>query len=77
MSTAVVITKDVFHQYYVNVVFNACRKVKHSQIVSGVKGLNFWLSTFSWDFINYMIPSLLVICLFAIADVKNLAGKFA
>ena len=52
-----------------------CRKVKHSQIVSGVKWYNFWLSTFSWDFINFMIPSLAIAILFAAADIKQFAGN--
>lgn len=50
------------------------RRIKHSQIVSGVKWYNFWLSTFTWDFINFLIPALLTVCMYAIADVKNLAG---
>ncbi|XP_067927873.1 phospholipid-transporting ATPase ABCA3-like [Watersipora subatra] len=47
------------------------RKIKHSQIVSGVKWYNFWLSTFTWDLINYLIPALAVVTLFAIARVEN------
>ena len=41
-------------------------KAKHIQFVSGVNVINYWLSTFTWDFINYMIPSLLLLPLFAI-----------
>ena len=52
-----------------------CRKAKHCQIVSGVRWYNFWLSTFTWDFINYFIPAVFCICVFAIADVKNLSGE--
>ncbi|XP_067952133.1 phospholipid-transporting ATPase ABCA3-like [Watersipora subatra] len=49
------------------------RKIKHSQIVSGVKWYNFWLSTFTWDLINYLIPALLTVCLYGAASVKNLS----
>jgi len=55
--------------------FQYFRKVKHSQMVSGVKWYNFWLSTFTWDFINFMIPCLIVVIMFAIADIKNYTGK--
>ncbi|XP_074649372.1 phospholipid-transporting ATPase ABCA3-like isoform X2 [Tubulanus polymorphus] len=45
-------------------------KVKHSQFVSGVNTFMFWLSTFSWDIINYIIPCLLLLVTFAAFDVK-------
>ena len=41
-------------------------KAKHIQFVSGVNVFNFWMSTFTWDFINFMIPSLLLLPVFAI-----------
>ncbi|XP_041362406.1 phospholipid-transporting ATPase ABCA3-like [Gigantopelta aegis] len=40
-------------------------KAKHIQFVSGVRAVNFWLSTFCWDFINYIIPAVLLIVCFA------------
>ena len=52
-----------------------CRRIKHSQIVSGVKWYNFWLSTFTWDFVNFLIPALLTVCMFAWGGVENLSGK--
>ena len=39
-------------------------KAKHSQFVTGVHTVNFWVSTFAWDFINYLIPSLLMLFVF-------------
>ncbi|CAG5125756.1 unnamed protein product [Candidula unifasciata] len=39
---------------------------KHMQVVSGVGPITYWLPTFLWDFINYIIPSLLLIVVFAI-----------
>jgi ATP-binding cassette subfamily A (ABC1) protein 3 len=39
---------------------------KHLQFVAGVHVANFWTSTFLWDFINFMIPSLLLLAVFAI-----------
>ncbi|XP_071081916.1 phospholipid-transporting ATPase ABCA3-like [Haliotis cracherodii] len=38
---------------------------KHLQIVSGVGPFVFWLSNFVWDYINYLIPSLLLLVVFA------------
>lgn len=35
------------------------------QVVSGVGPMTFWLPTFLWDFINYIIPSLLLVIAFA------------
>jgi len=34
---------------------------KHSQLVSGVRLHNFWLATFIWDFVNYLVPCILII----------------
>ncbi|XP_071081913.1 phospholipid-transporting ATPase ABCA3-like [Haliotis cracherodii] len=38
---------------------------KHLQTVSGVGPFVFWLSNFVWDYINYLIPSLLLLIVFA------------
>ena len=43
---------------------------KHLQFVSGVHIANFWSSTFIWDFINYMVPCLLLIAIFAIFQLE-------
>ena len=40
-------------------------KAKHIQFVSGVRVVNFWLSTFCWDMINYIIPAIVLIICFA------------
>ena len=45
-------------------------KAKHSQFVSGVHVFNFWMSTFIWDIINYLIPSLAVICVLAAFNIE-------
>ncbi|XP_050415060.2 phospholipid-transporting ATPase ABCA3 [Patella vulgata] len=38
---------------------------KHLQKVSGVGPVVYWLANITWDFINYMMPSLLIIIAFA------------
>ncbi|GFS09294.1 ATP-binding cassette transporter sub-family A [Elysia marginata] len=38
---------------------------KHLQVVSGVGPVTYWVPSFLWDFINYIIPSLLVLIVFA------------
>src|SRR6218665_501086 len=34
---------------------------KHIQFISGVHAFNFWLSAFTWDAINYLLPAALII----------------
>ncbi|XP_072041416.1 phospholipid-transporting ATPase ABCA3-like [Amphiura filiformis] len=46
-------------------------KAKHLQFVSGVQLSNFWLSTYLWDIINFMIPSLLICLMFWAAGVDS------
>ncbi len=43
-------------------------KAKHIQFVSGVHVGTYWMSTYLWDFINYLIPATLQLALFAILD---------
>uniref|UniRef100_A0A4W3HEK2 ATP binding cassette subfamily A member 3 n=1 Tax=Callorhinchus milii TaxID=7868 RepID=A0A4W3HEK2_CALMI len=51
-------------------------KAKHVQFVSGVNTANFWLSAFLWDFINFLIPSVLILLVFQAFNVKAFAtGK--
>ncbi|RUS82911.1 hypothetical protein EGW08_009334 [Elysia chlorotica] len=52
---------------------------KHLQVVSGVGPVTYWLPTFMWDFINYIIPSLLLIIVFAASSVSAYVdeGRFA
>ncbi|XP_067683952.1 phospholipid-transporting ATPase ABCA3-like [Haliotis asinina] len=38
---------------------------KHLQCVSGVGPFVFWLANLTWDYINYLIPSLLLLIVFA------------
>ncbi|XP_060066261.1 phospholipid-transporting ATPase ABCA3-like [Ylistrum balloti] len=38
---------------------------KHLQKVSGVGSFTYWLSNYCWDIINYMIPVLLILVVFA------------
>lgn len=38
---------------------------KHLQVVSGIGPYSYWLSTFIWDLINYTIPVLILLIVFA------------
>ena len=49
-------------------------KAKHVQFVSGVHSLNFWLSTFLWDLINYTVPCVLIVVAFAAFNVDAYVG---
>lgn len=45
-------------------------KAKHIQFVSGVHSINFWMSTFVWDLINFMIPCTCLVITFWAFDIK-------
>ncbi len=38
---------------------------KHLQFVSGVHAVNYWASTFAWDFVNFLIPAIFIVIIFA------------
>ncbi|RNA25639.1 ATP-binding cassette sub-family A member 3-like [Brachionus plicatilis] len=48
---------------------------KHLQFLSGCCPFMFWLSTFIWDFLNYIIPVFFVVLLFMIFNVIQIAGE--
>jgi ATP-binding cassette subfamily A (ABC1) protein 3 len=50
-------------------------KVKHLQIISGVTTMSYWVSTWLWDFISFMIPCALAMIIFAIYDLGTLIGS--
>ncbi len=54
-------------------------KAKHCQIVSGVKWSTFWFATFTWDLVNYLLPCVLLIVVFAAFGVDAYVddGRFA
>ena len=47
-------------------------QAKHLQFVSGVDAVSFWLATYSWDFINYLLPMFGIIIMFAAFQVDSL-----
>ncbi|CAF0820413.1 unnamed protein product, partial [Didymodactylos carnosus] len=46
-------------------------KAKHLQFLSGANALNFWISTFIWDAVYYLMPT---ICIFLVWLIFYLAG---
>lgn len=52
-------------------------KAKHIQFVSGVNPVNFWLSTFCWDMINYIIPCFFLMMTFIIFDITAYLDPFS
>lgn len=46
-------------------------QAKHLQFVSGVNAVSFWLATYTWDFLNYLIPMLGVFIMFAAFQVDS------
>jgi predicted branched-subunit amino acid permease len=47
--------------FVVFVVSERAIKAKHSQFIAGVGATNFWLSTFLWDALCFLIPAILII----------------
>jgi len=47
--------------FIVFVVSERAIKAKQSQFIAGVGATNFWLSTFLWDALCFIIPSVLII----------------
>nr|KAG5699338.1 hypothetical protein BaRGS_004275 [Batillaria attramentaria] len=43
---------------------------KHLQVVSGVGPFAFWLASFAWDMVNYLIPCLVLLVVFAAFQVE-------
>lgn len=43
---------------------------RHVQFVSGIRPMNYWISTFVWDMANYIPPALIMICIFKIFGIK-------
>lgn len=37
---------------------------KHLQVVSGVGPVTYWMASFAWDLVNYMIPILVILIVF-------------
>jgi ATP-binding cassette subfamily A (ABC1) protein 3 len=47
--------------YIVFVVNERACKAKQSQFLTGISSINFWLSTFLWDAVCYIVPSILIL----------------
>jgi ATP-binding cassette subfamily A (ABC1) protein 3 len=47
--------------FIVFVVNERARKAKHAQFLTGISSINFWLSTFVWDAVCYIVPSALIL----------------
>lgn len=46
-------------------------KAKHLQFVSGVDVFSYWFATYTWDLINYFVPALIILILFAAFQVDS------
>jgi ATP-binding cassette subfamily A (ABC1) protein 3 len=49
-------------------------KAKHIQFVSGVSPFSYWMSSFVWDMINYFIPCIVILILFAAFQIPAYVG---
>ena len=46
-------------------------QAKHLQFVSGVDVFSYWFATYTWDFLNYLVPALGILILFAAFQVDS------
>lgn len=51
-------------------------RAKHLQFVSGVGAANFWLATFAWDTVNYLIPSVGIIIVLECFQVEGYTDDY-
>eukprot|EP00746_Dinoflagellata_sp_MGD_P144989 gnl/MRDRNA2_/MRDRNA2_77673_c0_seq1.p1 gnl/MRDRNA2_/MRDRNA2_77673_c0~~gnl/MRDRNA2_/MRDRNA2_77673_c0_seq1.p1 ORF type:complete len:2496 (-),score=513.38 gnl/MRDRNA2_/MRDRNA2_77673_c0_seq1:248-7735(-) len=50
---------------------------KHQQLLSGVHPIMYWMSSYAWDVINYLIPTLLIFALFLSFELAAYTGRNA
>ncbi|KAH9296106.1 hypothetical protein KI387_039694, partial [Taxus chinensis] len=50
-------------------------KAKHQQIISGVSILAYWISTYVWDFISYLLPASLAMFFFYVFGLEQFVGR--
>jgi ABC-type multidrug transport system ATPase subunit len=53
-------------------VYERANKSKHQQLISGVNVVAYWVSTYVWDVVLFLIPALLCIIVIAIYDISEL-----
>ncbi|XP_071811381.1 phospholipid-transporting ATPase ABCA1-like isoform X2 [Apostichopus japonicus] len=61
--------------FVIYIITERVNNAKHLQIVSGVNPVIYWLSTFSWDLVNFLIPMLLTIVIFFICQLDAFVGR--
>lgn len=62
--------------FVVFLVQERANKAKHVQFVSGVDPFSYWDSAYTWDLINFLLPSLSILILVAAFDVPAYTGKY-
>lgn len=50
-------------------------KAKHCQFASGARAFTFWLSTFFWDYISYLVACIGVLVVFLAFDLEPFVGN--
>lgn len=61
--------------YAVSIVKEREVKAKHQQLISGVSLLSYWISTYVWDFISFLFPTLFALILFSIFGLNQFIGS--
>ena len=72
MTSKLVFIQQVYCSEDILISFLLFLQAKHLQFVSGVDAVSFWLATYSWDFINYLLPMVGIVIMFAAFQVESL-----
>ena len=48
-------------------------KAKHSQFISGVNAVGYWLAAFLWDLLSFAVPSVLIVIIVLVFQTKALS----
>jgi hypothetical protein len=66
----------VASSFIVLLVQERASKAKHLQFVSGVDPISYWTSAYLWDMINYLLPCVSILILFALFQQEGYTGNY-
>ena len=75
LSLSVCLSLSLSLSVYLYLSLSLSLQAKHIQFVSGVQASSYWLSTFAFDLLNALIPSILTFILFAAFNLEGYRGE--
>ena len=58
----------------ITLILNVLFQAKHIQFVSGVDSISYWTATYCWDLINFLVPAVCLIIIFAAFNLESYRG---